>query len=318
MINLSGAGSTFDFPFFDVAFKAYAGRHGLNINYQPVGSSAGIQSFTQKLADFGATDVPLNPVSELPAAIKAGGPVEQFPIALGGVAIAYNLSGVKTGLHLDGETLAKMYFGVIAKWNDPRIQKLNRGVNLPGTAIQVVHRSDGSGTSYAFTDYLSKVSDQWRGQVGVSKTPNWPTGIGGKGNLGVAELVQHTEGAIAYVELAYALQNHVKEAMIENRAHRFQLPSLKTVVADAKAFGKVSAEQFSITDGKGKNAYPIATYSWLLVFREQPDTVKRRALVGLMKWLVTYAQDKYARALDYAPLPRNVQQIGLSALLLVK
>lgn len=318
-VSLQGAGSTFDFPFFDSAFKAYAKEKGVDVNYQPVGSGAGIANFTQKLVDFGATDVPLNPVKEEPAAVAAGGPVQQIPVALGGVSIAYNVPGIKTGvIHLDGGTLAKIYLGTIKKWNDPAIKKLNKKVKLPDLDITVVHRSDGSGTSYAFTDYLSKVSDQWRGLVGVSKTPNWPAGVGGQGNLGVAQLVEQTSGAIGYVELAYVLQNHMHEAQIKNKSGVYQLPTLKTVAADAAAFPKVNSTNFSIANGKGKNVYPICTYSWVLIFRHQADASKGKALVALMKWLVTTAQTKYGKPLDYVPLPKKIQTLGVGLLKQVK
>jgi phosphate transport system substrate-binding protein len=316
--SLTGAGSTFDYPFFSAAFAAYGKQKDVTVNYQPVGSGAGIQNLTQRLVDFGASDVPMNPVSELPAAEKAGGPVEQIPIALGGVSVAYNVSGVKTGLHLDGPTLARIFLGTVKTWNDRAIKALNPGVKLPSTAITVVHRSDSSGTSYAFTDYLSKVSDTWRGNVGVSKTPSWPTGVGGKGNLGVAQLVQQTDGAIGYVEMAYVLQNRMKEAAIRNRSGQYVLPTLKSVAADAAAFPRVNAESFSIANGQGKAAYPIATYSWVILFRNQSDKTRGKALVSLMTWLVTSAQGKYARSLDYVPLPRVVQKVGLAALKAVK
>jgi phosphate transport system substrate-binding protein len=316
--GLNGAGSSFDFPFFDAAFRAYGAQKGVSVNYQPVGSGAGIQQFTQKLVDFGASDVPMNPTTDLPAAIRAGGPVEQIPVALGGVSIAYNVPGVKTGLRLDGGTLARIFLGTITRWNDHHIHALNPKVHLPNLPITVVHRSDSSGTSFAFTDYLAKVSDQWRGLVGVSKTPNWPAGVGGLGNLGVAQLVQQTPGAIGYVELAYVLQNHMKEAALENASRHFELPTLKTVAAAASAFPKVSAERYSITNGKGPNVYPISTYSWVLLFRHQPDAAKGKELVTLMKWMVTTAQTKYARPLDYAPLPKAAQAIGLNALKTVK
>lgn len=317
-VSLVGAGSSFDFPFFDSAFKAYGSQKSVSVNYQPVGSGAGIQQFTQKLVDFGATDVPMNSTTELPAAVKAGGPVEQIPIALGGVSIAYNIPGVKNGLHLTGPILADIYLGSITRWNDVHIRAINKGVKLPSTAITVVHRSDSSGTSYAFTDYLSKVSDQWRGQIGVSKTPNWATGVGGKGNLGVAQLVQQTSGAIGYVELAYVLQNKMKQAALENVSKQFQVPTLKTVAAAAAAFKSVSAKNFSITNGKGKDVYPIATYSWVILFRNQADSTKGKALVALMKWMVTTAQTKYAKPLDYVPLPKSTQSVGLTALKAVK
>lgn len=313
-VSLVGAGSTFDFPFFDSAFKAYQSQKHISINYQPVGSGAGIQQFTQKLVDFGATDVPMSPFSELPAAVKAGGPVEQIPVALGGVSMAYNVPGVKTGLHLDGTTIARIFLGSITKWNDGAIKRLNRKVRLPNLAITVVHRSDGSGTSFAFSDYLSAINSQWRVNVGASKTPNWPVGVGGKGNLGVAQFVLQTSGAIGYVELAYVIQNHMHQALVLNARHQYEFPSLKTVTADAASFKRVSASRFSIVNGKGKNAYPISTYSWLLLYQHQSDTTKAKALVSLMKWIVTTAQTKFAKKLDYVPLPKPVQKIGLDDL----
>jgi phosphate transport system substrate-binding protein len=318
-VSLQGAGSTFDFPFFDSAFKAYANSKGVSVNYQPLGSGTGIADFTQKLVDFGATDVPLNPVTELPKAVAAGGPVQEIPVALGGAAIAFNLPGIKSGaLRLDGPTLAQIYLGTIKTWNDKAIKKLNPKLKLPSTAVTVVHRSDSSGTSYAFTDYLAKVSDQWRGLVGVGKSPNWPAGVGGQGNLGVAQLVQQTAGAIGYVELAYVIQNHMKDAAIKNRSGVYVTPNLKSVAADAAAFPKVNATKFSIADGKGKGAYPICTYSWVLVFRHQSDATKGKALVALMKWMVTTAQTKYAKPLDYVPLPKSIQNLGLGLLRQVK
>jgi len=311
-VSLTGAGSSFDFPFFDKAFSVYNSKYGVSVNYQPKGSGAGIAQFTQKLVNFGATDVPMNPTSELPAAVRAGGPVQQIPVALGGISIAYNIPGVKTGLHLDGSTLAKIYLGTITNWKDAAIKKLNKKVKLPDLAITVVHRSDGSGTSFAFTNYLSKISSQWNGYVGTGKLPNWPVGVGGQANLGVAQLVQQTSGAIGYVELAYVLQQHMHQAMIENVRHQFELPSPKTVAADAASFKKVSAANFSIVNGRGKNAYPISTYSWLLIYKHQTDATTGKALVKLTEWLVTTGQ-KYAAKLEYVALPKTVQQIGLSA-----
>ncbi|HCG01195.1 MAG TPA: phosphate ABC transporter substrate-binding protein PstS [Chloroflexi bacterium] len=312
-VSLTGAGSSFDFPFFDKAFSVYQSSHSVSINYQPIGSGAGIQQFTAKTVDFGASDVPMNPVSELPAAVKAGGAVLQIPVALGGVSVAYNVPGVKTGLHLNGTVLAKIFLGTISKWNDRAIKALNKKVSLPDTQITVVHRSDGSGTSYIFTDYLSKVSDQWRGLAGTGKLPNWPTGIGEKGNPGVADLIRSTPGTIGYVELAYVIQTHMHQAMLENRKHNFLVPNLKTVAAAAASFPKVTSEKFSIVNGSGKNAYPIAGYSWALVFKHQTDSTKGKALVNLMKWTVTTGQ-KYAKNLQYVPLPSGVQKLGTSLL----
>jgi phosphate transport system substrate-binding protein len=312
-VELTGAGSSFVFPYFDKAFKVYGASHSVNVNYQPIGSGAGIQQFTAKTVDFGATDVPMNPATELPAAVKAGGPVQQIPVALGGVSIAYNVPGVKTGLHLTGDVLAKIFIGTVSKWNDKQIKRLNPKAKLPDLQITVVHRSDGSGTSYIFTDYLSKVSDQWRGLAGTGKLPNWPTGVGEKGNPGVAEFVRQTPGGIGYVELAYVLQNNMKQAMLQNKKHVFVSPTQKSIAAAAASFPKVSAEHFSIVNASGKAAYPIAGYTWLLVFKHQSDSAKGKAMVKLMQWVVTSGQ-KYAKKLDYVSLPKNVQQVGLTQL----
>ncbi|HLJ68808.1 MAG TPA: phosphate ABC transporter substrate-binding protein PstS [Chloroflexota bacterium] len=313
--SFNAAGSTFAQPFLQKAFAAYQSKYGVSVNYQGIGSGGGIKALTAKTVDFAVSDVPMNPTTELPAAEKAGGTVEQIPVTLGGVAIAYNLSGVKSGqLHLTGAVLAQIYLGTIKKWNDKQIKALNKRVKLPNQAIVVVHRSDGSGTSYIFTDYLSRVSDQWRGVVGVNKLPNWPTGVGGPGNPGVAQLVQSTPGAIGYVELAYVLQNHMKYAMVENRSHVYLQPSLRTVAADAAQFKKVSATSFSIVNGPGKDSYPICGYSWLMVFKDQTaDSAKGKALVKLLNWTVTTGQ-KYAAKISYVPLPSNVQKVGASAI----
>lgn len=316
-VNLTGAGSTFDLPFFTKAFAVYQKNHSVSVNYQAIGSGAGIQLFTQKTVDFGASDVPMNPTTELQAAIKAGGAVEQVPIDLGGVSVSYNLPGVRSGLHLTGPVLAQIYLGTITRWNDKNIRKLNPKVRLPNLQIVVAHRADASGTSYIFTDYLSQVSDQWRGVVGTGKLPNWPVGVGGKGNPGVAAIVQGTPGAIGYVELAYVLQNHMKEALLQNRAHRWLFPTLKSVSAAAARFPHVSAQRYSIVNAKGTNSYPICGYSWVLVFRHQADASKGHALVNLLRWMVLTGQ-KYAKGLDYAPLPHNVQQIGLRDLSQIK
>ncbi|GAC1625071.1 MAG: phosphate ABC transporter substrate-binding protein PstS [Chloroflexota bacterium] len=316
-VTLTGAGSTFDQPFFTKAFDVYGGPHNLSVNYQPVGSGAGIQLFTAKQVDFGATDVPMDPTSELSKAVQAGGSVVQIPIALGGISVAYNLPGVKSGLHLSGPVVADIFLGIITKWNDGNIKRLNRRVKLPDTAIVVAHRSDGSGTSYAFTDYLSKVSDTWRGKIGVSKLPNWPTGVGGKGNAGVAAVVQQQPGSIGYVELAFVLQNHMKQAAIENRKHNFLTPTPKTVAAEAASFPALSARRFSIVDGNGKNGYPISTFSWVLAFKHQSDATKGKALSKLLLWLATTGQ-KYAGKLDYVPLPKKVQSLAATQVKQIK
>jgi phosphate transport system substrate-binding protein len=313
--SFNAAGSTFAQPFFTKAFDSYQKRFGVSVNYQGIGSGGGIKALTAKTVDFAASDVPMSPTSELPAAEKAGGPVVQVPVTLGGVSIAYNLSGVKSGqLHLTGNVLAQIYMGIIRKWSDKRIKSLNRTVNLPNADIIVVHRSDGSGTSYIFTDYLSRVSDTWRGTVGVGKQPNWPVGVGGSGNPGVASLVQSTPNAIGYVELAYVLQNHMKQAAIQNRSGQYLTPSLKTIAADAAQFKKIDATaNFSIVNGKGKTSYPICGYTWIMLFKHQDDATKGKALKKLLNWLVTTGQ-KYAKAIDYVPLPSNVQKLATTQL----
>jgi len=312
-VSLVGGGSSFDLPFFQRAFEVYGKKYGVSVNYQPVGSGAGIQAFIAKTVDFGATDVPMDPTSELQQAVKAGGPVDQIPITLGGVSIAYTLPGVKTGLHLTGPVLADIYLGLITKWNDPQIRKLNRGVHLPSTAITVVHRSDGSGTSYIFTDYLSKISDTWRGKAGTSKLPNWPAGVGGKGNPGVAQIVQSTPGAIGYVELAFVLENHMKQAAMQNRSHQFTVPNQKSIASAAAAFPHVSARSFSIVNASGKASYPIAGYSWVLVYQHPADHAKAKATAKLMGWMLTTGQT-YAKKLNYVALPKQVRLIGQTLL----
>jgi phosphate transport system substrate-binding protein len=310
-VSLLGAGSTFDYPFFSKAFTAYEKEHSVQITYQAIGSGAGIADFIAKTVDFGATDVPMSG-SDLANAEK-NGPVEQIPITLGGVAIAYNLPGIKSGLHLSGSVLANIYLGKITTWNDKAIKKLNPKAKLPDLKIVVAHRSDSSGTSYIFTDYLSHVSKEWRTKVGTDKLPNWPVGAGGKGNPGVAAIVQQTPGAIGYVELAYVLQNHMTDARLQNRAHQFLYPSLKTVATAASHFPHISATHFSIVNAPGKGSYPICGYSWVLLYQHQTDTTKGKALVDLMKWMVTGGQ-KYAKSLDYVPLPKVVRQLALANL----
>lgn len=306
-VDLTGAGSTFDFPLFDKVFKIYGSTHDVTVNYQAVGSGAGIQQFTAKTVDFGASDVPMNPATELQAAVKAGGPVYQIPIALGGVSVAYNIPGVKSGkLRLTGDVLARIYLGTISTWNNPAIKKINKGVKLPNLHITPVYRNDGSGTSYIFTDYLAKVSDQWRQAVGTGKLPNWPAGVGGKGSPGVAQIVEQTPGAIGYVEQSYILTNRMNQAALQNKARQWVTPSVKSVGAAAAAFPKVTAQKFSITNAPGKASYPISGFSWVLVFKRQSSAAKAGALSSLFKWTASSGQ-KYGKILGYTPLPRTIQ-----------
>jgi phosphate transport system substrate-binding protein len=302
--QIVGAGSTFDFPFFSKAFYEYTQKHpDVTVNYQSIGSGGGIQQFTAKTVDFGASDVPMNS-HEL---ARATGKVLQIPITLGGAGIAYNLPGIKKGLHLTRDVIADIYLGKITKWNDPNIQNLNPHVKLPDMAITVVHRSDGSGTTYIFTDFLSHVSAEWKNKVGTAKSVQWPapSAIGGKGNEGVAGLVRQTTGAIGYVELAYLLQNDMPYALVKNREGHYVYPSIPTVRAAAATKPNVSSTNFSIVDSGCAECYPISGYSWVLLY-EKPS--KNAAILKqLMIWLATKAQP-LASTLDYVPLPENVQQ----------
>ncbi len=310
--QITGAGSTFDYPFFSKAFYDYSEKHpDVTVNYQSIGSGGGIQQFTAGTVDFGASDVPMN-AQEL---ARAKSPVLQIPITLGGAGIAYTLPGIAKGLHLTREVVADIYLGKITKWNDPAIAKLNPGTKLPDMAITVVHRSDGSGTTYIFTDFLSHVSPEWKQKVGTGKSVQWPapSSIGGKGNEGVAGLVQQTPGAIGYVELAYLLENHIPYAQLENKAGQYLYPTIATVAAAAATKPNVSSTDFSIVDTSCAQCYPISGYSWVLLY-QKPQNQKRGALVKeIMSWLVTKGQP-IAKTVDYVPLPANVQQQALHVL----
>lgn len=309
--NLTAAGATFPEPFYSRAFFAYSQSYPqVTVNYQAVGSGAGIQQFIKGTVDFGASDVPMGSADIASAGGAAA--VVQIPTTLGVVAIAYNVPGLDK-LQLDGPTLAAIYLGQIKKWNDPAIAELNSGANLPGTAITVVHRSDGSGTTYHFTDYLGKVSDEWKTKVGVSKSVQWPAGIGGKGNDGVAQAINQTEGAIGYVELAYVVQTNMHQAFIKNKNGKFVRASVTGATAAAGQNTNVSPTNFSITDEPGDATYPIAGFSWIIVRSSIGDATKARAIVYLLKWLVTSGQS-YGRDLQYASLPQDVQNLALQNL----
>ncbi len=312
---LTGAGSTFDKPLFDKAFFDYSAKYPqVTVNYQANGSGAGIKLFQAKTVDFGATDVPMGSAD----ITTAGGDsaVTQIPVALGAVAIAYNLNGV-SNLNLDGATLAGIYLGTIKKWNDPAIAALNSGVNLPSSNITVVHRSDGSGTTYIFTDYLAKVSSDWKSKVGTSKSVSWPTGVGASGTQAVAQAITTTANAIGYVELAYAVQTNMHTAMLKNANGKFVAPSVAGATAAAAQVSNVSATNFSIVNQPGDTTYPIAGFSWVVLYTSYSDADKGKALVYLMKWLVTDGQSE-GSSLQYAPLPSSVQQTALANLKLVK
>jgi phosphate transport system substrate-binding protein len=312
---LTGAGATFPAPFYTKAFFTYSQQYpAVTVNYQSVGSGAGIQQFTKGTVDFGASDVPMGS-----ADITAAGGADkltQIPTTLGVISIAYNLSGV-TKLQIDGPTLANIYLGKVKKWNDPALLALNAGVNLPNNDIQVVHRSDGSGTSYHFTDYLSKVSDEWKSKVGVGKAVSWPAGIGGSGNQGVAQAVTSTAGSIGYVELAYVIQANMTQAYLKNKDGKFVQASVAGATAAAAQNTSVSPTNFSITDEPGADTYPIAAFSWIIIHTSYSDANKGKAVVYLFKWLVTDGQS-IGTSLQYAPLPSAVQTLAQANLKLVK
>jgi phosphate transport system substrate-binding protein len=313
--QLTGAGSSFDYPFFSKAFYNYNQKNpDVTINYQSIGSGGGIQQFTAKNVDFGATDVPMN-AEELG---RAGGPaaVLQIPVTLGGAAVAYNLPGVTAQIKLTRQVVAAIYLGKILKWNDPQIAKLNPGVNLPDMSIVVVHRSDGSGTSYIFTDFLSHVSPEWKSKVGVGKSVSWPapSAVGAKGNEGVAGQVRSTPGAIGYVELAYVIENHMPAALLQNRAGKWVACTPENVAAAAASKPEVSATNFSIVDAAGADSYPISGYSWVVVYKKPADASRAKLLYDVLTWLVGSQGQSNAKSVDYVPLPPNVQRTALATL----
>ena len=312
---LTGAGATFPGPFYQKAFSDYAIQHSqVTINYQAVGSGAGIQQFIKKTVDFGASDVPMGAAD----IASAGGAdaLTQIPTTLGVVAVTFNISGV-SALNLDGDTLAKIYLGTIKKWNDPQIAALNSGTTLPDKAVTVVHRSDGSGTTFHFTDYLSKISPDWKSKVGNAKSVSWPVGVGASGNQALAQAVTSTDGAIGYVELAYVVQTGMKQAALKNANGKFVQASVAGATAAAATKPNVSPTDFSITNSACDACYPIAAFSWVMLYTNYSDKDKGKAVVNLFKWLVTDGQSNGAD-LQYAPLPSAVQQLALTNLKTIK
>jgi phosphate transport system substrate-binding protein len=303
--TLTGAGATFPNPIYSKWFDAYARETGVRINYQSIGSGGGIRQFTEGTVDFGATDGPMT--DQQIAAVH--GDVLHVPTVLGAVVATYNLPSLgKTALRFDGPVLADIYLGRITRWNDPRIAALNPGVNLPAQDILVIHRSDGSGTSFIFTDFLSKVSPEWKEQVGRATSVEWPVGLGGKGNEGVTQQVKLSEGAIGYVELIYALSNGLPVAEVRNPAGEFVAPSLKSVSAAAAAADFTPDTDFrvSITNANGAGAYPISSFTWLLVHKENPQSPKNAAIRKFLHWMLEPGPQRMAADLHYAPLPDGV------------
>ncbi len=302
--SLTGAGSTFDYPVFSKLFPIYEREHGVRVNYQSIGSGGGIQQFTTGTIDFGATDAPMKP--EERKAVQNN--VLHFPIALGAVVITYNLPEVKQPLRLDGRTVADIYLGRVKKWNASEIARQNPGVKLPHLDIAVVHRSDSSGTTYIFTSWLASQSSEWKSRVGADKDVSWPAGIGGKGNEGVASQVSQVEGAIGYNEIAYALENKMQYARIRNAEGVYITPDLENVTAAAQNSAKDFPPDLtgSILNTPGKNSYPIASYSWVVIHRDydSKDAATARALVNLIHWTIHDGQRNLPAG--YAKLPKAI------------
>jgi phosphate transport system substrate-binding protein len=314
--QISGAGASFPFPIYAKWFNEYNKLNPkVQINYQSIGSGGGIRQLTAQTVFFGATDGPMTREQLL----AAPGNILHLPTVLGAVVPVYNIEGVSAELKFTGSTLAGIFMGTITKWNDPAIAKLNAGVILPATDITVVHRSDGSGTTYIFADYLGKVSPEWKKRVGISTALNWPVGLGGKGNEGVAGLVKQTPGAIGYVELIYALQNRIAYGSVQNMAGKFLRASIETVTAAAAAAASAMPADFrvSITNAPGDAAYPISSFTWLLFYENPKDKVAAKTMVEFMKWALTDGQ-KFARDLGYAPLPESVVTLEMEALKRIK
>jgi len=301
MIN--GAGATFPYPIYSKWFDEYAKVDpSVRFNYQSIGSGGGQKQILAQTVDFGASDGPMSDEN----LSKAPGKILHIPTVAGAVVMTYNLPG-NPALKLDGETIADIFLGKIKKWNDPKIAASNPGAKLPDNEIVVVHRSDGSGTTFIFTDYLSKVSGDWKQKAGNNTSVNWPTGIGGKGNEGVSGQVKQTPGAIGYVELIYALQNKMPYADLKNAAGEFVKPTIESVTA-ALATAEIPDDfRFSMTNAPGKEAYPIAGATWLLVYQQQKDAAKGKKLVEFLKWAAKDGE-KMAKDLQYAPLPDTLQQ----------
>ena len=301
--DLTGAGATFPYPIYSKWFGDYATKAGVKINYQSIGSGGGIRQLSEGTVDFGASDAPMTD-AEL---AKAKAPILHFPTVLGAVVITYNLSGLDKPLKLDGDAVAQIFGGKITKWNDSRIAALNSGLKLPAKDILVVHRSDGSGTTYIFSDYLSAVSTTWAAAPGKGKELSWPVGIGAKGNEGVAGQVKQTEGAIGYTELAYAKQNHLATAAIANQAGKYVEPSIESATAAAAGVSAAlppnSDFRISIVNALGADAYPITSFTWLLIPKTIPSAKKQKQLTDFLRWYLTQGETS-AASLDYAPLPQ--------------
>jgi len=314
--QINGAGATFPYPIYSKWFSDYNKLHpDVEINYQSIGSGGGIRQLSNQTVFFGATDGPMTPDQMQ----GAPGRILHLPTVLGAVVPIYNIPGVDAQLKFSGTLLADIILGKVTKWNDPAIAGPNPGVKLPSTDITVAHRSDGSGTTYIFVDYLSKVSPEFKTKVGVATSVNWPVGVGGKGNEGVAGLVKQTPGSIGYVELIYAKQNNIDYGSVKNMEGEFVAASLDSVTAAAAVAAKQMPPDFrvSITNAPGKGVYPISSFTWLLFYENPKDKPKARTMVDFMKWALSDGQ-KAASDLGYAPLPSEVVALEMEALKKIK
>ena len=315
-MRINGAGATFPYPIYSKWFSEYNKQHSnVEINYQSIGSGGGIQQVTKQTVFFGATDGPMTAEQMQ----NAPGKILHFPTVLGAVVPVYNLPNVSAELKFSGAVLADIFLGKITKWNDPAIVKLNAGVTLPATDITVAHRADGSGTTYIWVDFLSKLSPEWKTKVGVATSVNWPTGVGGRGNEGVSGLVKQTPGAIGYVELIYALQNKIAYGSVMNAAGEPVKATVESVTAAAAEAVKAMPPDFrvSITNAPGKGVYPISSFTWMLLYENAKDKAQAKTMVDFMKWALTDGQ-KYCAELGYAPLPESIVKLEMAALAKIK
>ncbi|MDQ6708528.1 MAG: phosphate ABC transporter substrate-binding protein PstS [Acidobacteriota bacterium] len=315
-VLINAAGATFPFPMYSKWFDQYHKMHPeIQINYQSIGSGGGIKSVTEGTVDFGASDGPMTDEQMKQFAEKRKTSILHFPTVLGAAVACYNVQGVKTDLNFTPEALAGIFLGKITKWNDSEIEKANPNVKLPASDIVVVHRSDGSGTTYVWSDFLSKVSDEWKSKVGRNTSLNWPVGLGGKGNEGVTGQIQQTPNSIGYVELIYAIQNKLSYGRVRNSSGSFVKADLESVNAAAASVASQMPDDFrvSITNPGGKTAYPIATFTWLLIPEKISDPAKKKAIVEFLHWMLGEGQDM-TEALDYARLPKPVIAKELKAI----
>lgn len=316
--DLTGAGSTFAYPIYNKWSSMYAEKTGVKINYQPIGSGGGIKQLSDEVIDFGGTD---GPMSDAQIAAAKGGAILHFPTVLGGVSVTYNLPEVTAPLKLTGPVIAGIYLGKITKWNDPQIAALNKGIKLPNADIAVTHRSEGSGTTYIFADYLSSVSPDWAKGPGKGTTIEWPVGLGGKGSDGVTGLVKQTHGAIGYVELSYARQNKLPSALVQNAQGEWVEPTLESVTAAAAgAAANLPANtdyRISIVNARGKGAYPISSFTWIILYEHPKDAAKSKKLTDFLRWAYENGES-VAGSLDYAPLPSSMTRRLIQRLSAVK